>query len=995
MFTEQSFERQVRCLLRYSMNWKQIDRIAAAFVFLYALVLYTLTVAPTASFWDAGEFIAIASGLQVSHPPGAPFYMLVGRLFAMFVPQSVVSLSINMVSVLCSAVTILLTYWIIVRLVREFQSADQSAREHFAAIAGGVVGACTFAVTDSFWFNAVEAEVYAMSMLFTTLVVWLIMRWSDLARASARRGVVLGKRENRILVLVAYLFGLAIGAHLLSLLALFFIALIIFFVKFDREEWTRAGRSEWLSPRRWGGLAAALIIASVVFAIIYPGIVQKLPVLAGRTEWPLVVLLGISFAVLGLVYLTHVWKRPVFNLASVCLLVVLIGYSTYALIFIRSAANPPIDENDPENPAAIVSYLAREQYGETPLLRGPAFDGGPNPTYREKNLPRRYSPASHHRRVYAQYDSDWDFFWKYQVGHMYVRYFLWQFSGRESDIQDARAITGIPFLDGPYESFFQTPSERASRNKYFALPLLLGLLGMMYHFTRDWRRAFSVLVLFLMTGIGIVLYLNQTPMQPRERDYSYVASFFTFSLWIGIGATGLIQMVADAVRTNLRSVASWGTASMVLIAVPGLMILQNYDDHDRSGRYVAPEYAYNMLNSVDQNGIVFTNGDNDTFPLWYLQEVEGVRRDVRVANLSLLNTPWYIRQLKHQWSRESAPLPITMDDAQIEGIGLQRWTPRVVSLPVDTVQLTDDLEVFGRPMDAQRLQSPMQWTLNGRNFGQDANGDPVNALYAADQAVLDILVTNALQGWTRPVYFAVTVSPDGRLNLENHFQLEGQAYRIVPIEHDLPMGRIDTQLSPEVLRRFKFTNLNNPGVYYDENIRRMIDNYRNVFSQTAIGLSDEGRTDEAIALMDHIMAAVPYETIPGDISSFVFPARAYELAGRLDKAKEIMQSAEPYLLHHLNTAGNPSEQQRLFYMAQQVERVYVAARDFEAYADFRTKINALVGDPTVVTPEAARSTFEGDTASIGESMDEEGADEESMETNMDTVPSSGAGDPNE
>lgn len=944
----------------YEMNWTRIDRIVAACVFAFALVLYGLTVAPTASFWDAGEFIAIASGLQVSHPPGAPFYMLVGRLFAMFVPQSTVPLAVNMVSVLCSAATILFTYWIIVRLVREFHGENPSEGQRIAAMVGGVIGACSFAVSDSFWYNAVEAEVYAMSMLFAALVVWLIMRWSDMARKSSRQGGPIGLHENRILVLVAYLFGLAIGAHLLSLLALFFIALIVFFVKFDRADWTTEGKPEWRSVRRWGGILAALLVASVIFVVIYPGIIQKLPVFAGSTGRPLTAMFFVAAAVVGLVYFTHRRQWPVLNLASVCLLVVLIGYSTYAVIFIRSASNPPIDENDPENPEMIVSYLAREQYGETPLLSGPAFDDRTSQTSStKKNFPRRYSPSPQHWRTYAQYGSDLEFFWKYQVGHMYMRYFLWQFSGKESDIQDARAITGIPFLDGEYETFFQTPSERASRNKYFALPLLLGLLGMMYHFTKDWRRAFSVLVLFLLTGIGIILYLNQTPMQPRERDYSYVASFFAFSLWIGVGATGLMQMVADVAGEPLRRAASWGVAAVVLLAVPGLMLIQNYDDHDRSGRYTAPDYAYNMLNSLDQDAIVFTNGDNDTFPLWYAQEVEGVRRDVRVANLSLLNTPWYIKQLKNQWSRESAPLPISMPDSRIDYIGLQQWEPRTVSLPVDTTALRNSSEVFASQVDMDHVESPMQWTLTGRTLGQDRNGKPVTVLYAADQAVLDILNTNAQQGWKRPVYFAVTVSPDGRLDLNDYFQLEGQANRIVPVKHDEPMGRVDPVYSPRVLKRFKFTNLDNPDVYYDENIRGMVDNYRNVFAQTAIGLIEAGQVEEALEILDTIMAKVPYETIPGDITSFVYPARAYEMAGRLDKSIEILQASEPYLLHLVSTTRSSSRQGQLLQLVQEVQRMYLGARDYEAYAAFLNKLNGVTGDPTVVTADSVRALVEG------------------------------------
>lgn len=946
------------------MNWTRVNRIVSICVFGYALTLYVLTVAPTASFWDAGEFIAIAHGLQVSHPPGAPFYMLVGRLFSMFVPQGLISLSVNMVSVLSSAFTILLTYWIIVRLVREFMR--EKPHEHVLAIVGGIVGACTFAVTDSFWFNAVEAEVYAMSMLFTALVVWLIMRWSERARQElAETHDRFGLGANRYLVLAAYLFGLAIGVHLLSLLSLFFIALIFFFTEYDRPEWTTEGRPDWRSPKRWGGILVALTIAALAFGVVYPGIVQKLPDWAGSTGTPLLALFGVVLLIIILVWVTQVRGMQVPNLAALSLLMVLLGYSSYAVIFIRSAADPPIDENDPETPAAIVSYLKREQYGDIQLLKGPNFNDRTKQFDENniKNFPRRYSPSPVHTRFYAQYDSDWEFFWKYQVGHMYVRYFLWNFSGRESDIEDARAITGLAFLEGPYENLLQTPSERASRNRYFALPLLLGLFGMMYHFGRDWRRAFSVLVLFLVTGLGIIIYLNQTPMQPRERDYSYVASFFAFSLWTGIGATGLLQLVRDAFHRSgaeLKSRGIWMLGAVVFACVPGWMAIENYNDHDRSGRYVAPEYAHNMLMSLAPNAIVFTNGDNDTFPLWYAQEVEGIRRDVRVANLSLLNTPWYVRQLKNQASRESAPVPISLSEEEIQELAPVGWIPRTMILPVDKAQIMQDSEVFAGQSDIADFDSIMQWELIGRPWGRHPEtGEDLSILYGADLAALDILQTNAAQGWKRPIYFAVTVSPDGRLDLPDFFQLEGQANRVVPIRHNQPLGRIDPQVSPERLKAFKFTNLDNPKVYYDANIRKMVDNYRNVYAQTAIALIGNGQLDEGLALMDLIMERIPFSTIPGDVSSFLFMAEAFRTAGERDRVVEILKTAEPLVLHRLNRAGSQAEMNYVSQFAQRMLQNYLQARDFEAAAAFDNQLRELRDDPSRISADEFRQMIEG------------------------------------
>ena len=942
------------------MSSKRTNLLVSWGVFTYATILYVLTVAPTASFWDAGEFIAIAHGLQVSHPPGAPFYMLVGRFFSMFVPDHLISLSVNMVSVLSSSFTILLTYWIIVRLLREFIPVTGEGKFTFMHYFGGVVGACTFAVTDSFWFNAVEAEVYALSMLFTALVVWLIMKWSEMAQdelASTRDRLGLG--ANRILVLVAYLFGLAIGVHLLSLLALFFIALIFFFVEYDQEEWTTRGQPSWKSTKRWQGIFLTLVVASIVFLGIYPGIVQKLPGIAGSTGAPLMTLLLSVVAVVAIVWYTHTRSLQTANLVSVCVFMVLIGYSSYAVIFIRSAADPPIDENDPETPEAIVSYLEREQYGDTPILTGASYNNSTGIFDENKLLPRRHSQAPQHVNVYRQYSSDMEFFWKYQLWHMYLRYFLWNFSGRESDVEGARWITGLSLIEGPSEVFQQTPSEKASRNRYFALPLLLGFFGMFYHFLQDWKRAFSVLVLFLVTGVGIILYLNQTPIQPRERDYSYVASFFAFSLWIGIGASGLLQLMLDTLESfgdKFKSIA-WGVTPAIFLAVPGWMAFENYDDHDRSGRYIAPDYAYNMLMSVAPNAILFTNGDNDTFPLWYAQEVEGVRRDVRVANLSLLNTSWYVRQLKNQYSRESAPLPIDLSESDIDDLGARLWQPQRMNLPTAPALMSEESEVFVGQMDRSLIDSTMSWVLSGRPFRTDPEtGDPMNILYAADIAALNIVNGAASEGWKRPVYFAVTVAPDGRLDLENYFQLEGQALRIVPIRHDNPLGRVELGVTPERLKTFRFRNLNDPDVYYDANIRRMVDNYRNIFAQTATAMIEAGQVGEGVALMDSLMEKVPFMTIPGDFISFIYIARVYQLAGEHEKALDIYRASEPLLMYRLTTQGLD---ERALTFLQSVRIAYLRVRDFEGAAAFENRIRGSFGEEANVTADEMRASAQG------------------------------------
>ncbi|PSQ79723.1 MAG: DUF2723 domain-containing protein [Bacteroidetes bacterium QS_8_68_15] len=900
------------------------------------------------------------------------------------------------------------------------------------------IGACTFTVTDSFWFNAVEAEVYALSMLFTALVVWLTMRWADAARREEARlqgggrgggrGSIFGLASNRYLVLIAYLFGLAIGVHLLNLLALFFVALIIFFTEYDRAEWS--------DVKRWGAIVATGLAASVAFVFVYPGVVQMLPTFAEQSGWPLFFFLVVFAALAFAVYYTHTRGMQRANLLALCATMILIGYSAYALIFIRSDADPPIDENDPETATAFIDYLKREQYGSTPLLSGTTFNEEEGRMGQEETLfPRRHSPSRRHQRVYKRYDSDWEFFWQYQVGHMYVRYFLWNFMGREGDTQGSGTAFGPEAAapsatqaalqtggGGPGDSSsagkttsgneppsapasFETPSEEDAYNYYFALPLLLGLFGMTYHFLRDWRRAFSVGILFLLTGFGVVVYLNQTPMQPRERDYSYVGSFFAFSLWVGIGAAGLIELAGHALRDRfsggLTGVkgrgALFGLGGLLFLAVPGWMAIQNYDDHDRSGRYIAPDYAYNMLNSVAEDAILFTNGDNDTFPLWYLQEVEGVRRDVRVVNLSLLNTPWYIKQLKNQPSRQSEPLPISMSEDRIDrlaemGYRDMLWEPDSVQVPVDKSAYLEDVGFTS--LKRRQIHSPMAWKLTGRSTPYEG----YSLLIAADRVAYNLIRNNAENGWKRPIYFATTVSQDARLDLGDYLQIEGLALRVTPIRHQESLGRV-TPLTAERMSDFRFRGLNDPDVYYDNVTRRLIDAYRLWFSEAALQLSRKGRPEMARSLVDTLSQNIPFDVIPSDTRMRMRVARAhaatgdtsqalsllrrtekrasgkarlsiaqtYARMGRSQEALRLAQQAEDSVLRGLRQAG--SNRRRFQQAARQVQTLrylYMQAGAFDEAAAFSEALAQATGDPSLAQSAGElRSTFQGRPAASG------------------------------
>ncbi len=843
-----------------------LNKIFGGLSFLISLVLYVLSMPPTAPFWDSPEFITCAYWLQIPHPPGSPFLLLLGRLFSMWVSPENVAYMVNMVSTVSSAFTILLLYLIIVRFVREFHGdpAGYDLIDRLALYGGAFIGAMTFMVSDSYWITATEAETYAVSLFFTSLTVWLTLKWSEQAD---RPG------HERYLILIAYVFGLAFGVHLLSLLSTFFTAMIVYF-------------------RKWEFSVMGFLImgaASVgIFFAIYPGTIIWLPSAAEQFGSPGLFFLMVLVLVGWGLYHTHTRGHRLANILLLGYSVILIGYSSYALIFIRAQTQPPVDQNAPENIGNFISYLKREQYGSTPLLTGNTFDNAQGTIDRSKEslFPRRYSREPRHLEKYAQYSSDLDFFWDYQMGHMYFRYFAWNFIGRDSDLQDA------PWTDG-----FRSSDHKGTpgHNVYFYLPFLIGVFGMMYHFVRDRKRAAAVLVLFVVTGIAIVVYLNQYPFQPRERDYSYTGSFFAFSIWIGIGVTGLIHTI----RSYWNHVA--GTALilvLLLVGMPVWMGFQNWDDHDRSEQYVAPDYAYNLLNSLAPNAIIFTNGDNDTFPLWYLQDVEGVRRDVRVVNLSLLNTSWYIDQMKNRWNYEAEPVPISYTDEQIRNIERKFefrnptdfWTPQEVVIPVDKSLLASEVGAnnggFGVPID--RLDDAVRFYYEGNFLGTDASGRRMHYTRVQDDLVLDILRTNQ---WKRPVYFAITVSGDGQLNLQPYFRLEGKAFRVVPIRHDDPFGYVDPVIHGQRLHTFRLREVANPDAYFDENTRRMLDNYRTIITRQAQTWAQAGRADSALYWLQWGEEKIPFTTIQGDLTSLVTYALRYAQYGGQARAGELADMA--------------------------------------------------------------------------------------------------------
>ncbi|MDZ7264649.1 MAG: DUF2723 domain-containing protein [candidate division KSB1 bacterium] len=757
-----------------------IHRLGAALVFIFSLIVYSLTIAPTTSFWDCGEFITCAYILGVPHPPGAPFYLLLGRIFSMIPWAADIGLRVNLISAIATALTVMLTYLIIVRLIKLWRGQIRSGSDRLIHYGSAIIGALAFAFSDSLWFNAVEAEVYAISMFFTAIVLWLILVWHEKAD---------DPHSDKYLFLIAYSIGLAIGIHLLNILALPAIFLIYYFRRYQF---------------RWSSFAALIGIGLLIFIGIYPGIVKWLPNSAlnmQRQFGPeLTAAFFIAMAVMLCLVLWWAWLRRHRSalVVGVCLLLILIGASTFTSVYLRSQLNPAIDENDPENLANLVSYINREQYGDW-------------------SITERRAPL-----------------WEYQIKKMYLRYLGWQYIGKGTTI-------------GP-DGFL---AETISLSGLLGIPFLIGLLGMVHHFFKDYRRSLAIMVFFIMTGVAIVIYLNQTDPQPRERDYVYVASFFAFAIWIGIGVASVLESLLDGHQATSRrqKIMAIGLWLVLFIFIPLRMLAFNYHSHDRSGNYVAYDYSYNLLQSCEKDAILFTNGDNDTFPLWFLQYVENIRPDIRVVNLSLLNTPWYIKQLRDQPPR----VPISLVDAQIDRLSTTYWPekkPVSIDVPLEAYQKAlDDLEQRQEFVPKTSTGSPkISFELGPTFMGQ--------AIRIQDIMILNIIAANRFR---QPIYFAVTVSPDNLLNLHDYLRMDGLAYKLVTYLGD--------KISPSRLRenlfeKFRYRNLNNPKIYYDDNIIGLLINYRSGFLRLANFYRQEKMTAEMLATLDRMEQMIPENVIP-------------------------------------------------------------------------------------------------------------------------------------
>ena len=1083
-------------------QYKTVNNLVGWITFLIAATVYCMTIEPTASFWDCPEFITTAYKLEVGHPPGAPFFMLTANLFTQFVSDpALVAKMVNYMSALMSGACILFLFWSITHLVRKLVITDETniTRGQLITVMGsGLVGALAYTFSDTFWFSAVEGEVYAYSSMFTAIVFWLILKWEDVADQP---------HSDRWIILIAYLTGLSIGVHLLNLLCLPAIVLVYYYKKVPGAN----AKGSLLA------LAGSMVLVAAVLYGIVPGVVKVggwfellfvnslgmpfntgvivyVALLAAAIIWGIyesyneksrtrmnlsflltIAMLGIPFyghgasaVIIGILVLGVLaaylfasklnekirMSARTMNTALLCTMMIMVGYSSYALIVIRSVANTPMDQNSPEDIFTLGEYLGREQYGTRPLFYGPAYsskvaldveDGYCVPRQKstdtkyvrkektspdEKDsyvelpgrveyeyaqnmlFPRMYSSA--HTAYYKSwqditgydvpYDqcgemlmvnmpTQWDnikFFFSYQLNFMYWRYFMWNFAGRQNDIQSSGEIehgnwiTGIPFIDnllyGDQNMLPQELKDNKGHNVFYCLPLILGIIGL---FWQAWRgqkgiqQFWVVFFLFFMTGIAIVLYLNQTPGQPRERDYAYAGSFYAFAIWIGMGVAGIVHLL----RNYMKEVPAAALTSAVCLLVPIQMASQTWDDHDRSGRYVARDFGQNYLMSLQESGnpIIYTNGDNDTFPLWYNQETEGFRTDARTCNLSYLQTDWYIDQMKRP-AYDSPALPISWDRTEyMEGQNeyvpirpdfkkqidkaykaaeeevLNGKNPEALNniraqfgdnpyelknilkywvrtkdgqavIPTDSIVVKIDKEAVRRSgmMIPEALGDSIPDYMHISL--KDEKGNPKRALYKSELMMLEML---ANANWERPIYMAITVGTDNQLNMREHFIQEGLTYRFTPFDTEALGATIDSEkMYDNLMNKFKFGGIDKPGIYIDENAMRMCYTHRRTFAQLITQLMKEGKKAKALAALEYAEKMIPAFNVPYDVQNGALEmAEAYYQLGNNTKADQIIDElankSVEYLTWYLSLDDNH------LLMSQREFIMHLSALDME------------------------------------------------------------------
>lgn len=903
-------------LINTEAELKQYSRrntIAGFCLFIFALLVYWATMEPTVSFWDCGEFIAAAFKLEVGHQPGAPLFMMIGKLFSLLAlgDTAKVAYWVNFLSVVSSAATIMFLFWTITALVRKVYQHEKIQSKTISILVAGAIGAAAYTFSDTFWFSAVEAEVYALSSLFTAVTFWAILKWEQHV-------------DDRWLILIAFLVGLSTGVHLLNLLAIPAIALVYYYRKVARPTWK--------------GSLTALLFGCLILGLIQVGLLQYFVLATFKADLLFVNVLGFPYGSGVLFFILLVAglliygirfavrkQRYSLNMGLLCTAFVMLGFSSYTIIMLRAQAKPTINLSNPDNAYSLYNYLSRSNYGSTPLLYGNTFDaqsisnevtgktyrkgqeryeeaGNTYKTHYDKNLlfPRTYSQKAHHVAFYQQwlnlqegespsFTQNLGFFASWQVGVMYWRYFLWNFSGRQNDvqgfggIQNGNWITGISALDelrlGSQSNLPPSVINNEGRNFFYGFPLLLGLAGIFWLYKRNRQVLGTVLTLFFFTGLAIIVYLNQDPMQVRERDYAYVGSFYAFAIFIGFG----FLLVKDLLqRLGRPQFGLFGAGMACFVAVPLLMGIQGWDDHDRSGKTTALDWAKNYLNSCAPNAILITNADNDTYPLWYAQEVEGIRTDVRVVNYQFLHDPSFIDQLKGKVN-DSEALPLSLTHDQYKA-GVRDFFPYNDYGITDSVELSELLAVMTSehqndkvqmmdgsfmnflPVRKLKLTVDPLTLLETKTVRPDQLDQVVSTLewnfdksYAtkADLILMDLLVNNE---WERPIYFAGSVSADTYMGLEDYLYLEGYAHRLLPLkkkDDEQKEQRTNSDvMHSNVVNKFVYSGFHN-AKYLDEESRRVAGTTWQLNNALTENLLEEGKTRKAADVMAKSLKELP------------------------------------------------------------------------------------------------------------------------------------------
>ncbi|MCZ4242641.1 glycosyltransferase family 117 protein [Pedobacter punctiformis] len=967
------------------MNYSKVNNIVGWICFLIATITYVLTLEPSASFWDCGEFIASAFKMQVVHQPGAPLFLMIQRFFSIFAFGDTTKIAywMNIGSAVSSGATILFLFWTITALAKKtlIKAGDELTTSKLISIMGaGAVGALAYTFSDSFWFSAVESEVYAQSSLFTAIVFWGILKWE--AHADEPKG-------DRWLLFIAYVMGLSIGVHLLNLLTIPAMAFVYYFKRTDKATTS--------------GIFKTLFVGILILAVVQYGIIQYLVSFGAYFDLFFVNTLGLGFGT-GVLFFAvvliglFVWgirysiahQKKLLNLGLISTVLIIFGYASFAMIVIRAKAEPNLNNSAPKDAFSFLSYLNREQYGDRPLGYGPNYnsertgvtDGktiwrkgdkkyevaGKKSEYEYSNnslLPRMYSDDPRHAAFYKEWmhldDSkkpnvidNIGFLTSYQIGYMYMRYFMWNFAGRQNDEQgqgsgfEGEWLSGVKAIDGIRlgDQSHLPPStvDNKAYNRFFFLPLILGLLGAIWHFKRNQKDAGVIALLFFFTGIAIVLYLNQKPMEPRERDYAYVGSFYAFAIWIGLGVLAIKEWLFKKLTPTNGAI---GATVIGLLAAPTIMAEQGWDDHDRSTKLVAHDIALDYLQSCAPNAILFTYGDNDTYPLWYIQEVENVRPDIRIVNLSLFDTDWYINGLR-QKQNESAPLPLTMkpaqyvqgerdvmpfDDYKIAGsVELKNVVDLLLSdnaddkvamqdgtksnfLPTKNLKITiDPQQIISTgtvpAADAGKITPEMSWTFNK---GYVTKGT---------LAMFDILAHN---NWKRPIYFASTVPSEQYNGLDKYLYSEGLALRLLPLKADTTSKeeRVELLNTPvlynNVMNKFKWGNIKTAS-YLDPQSSDDTFIFTNLFTSLSSSLIKEGKTAEAKKVLDKYYEVMPerFFGIRTVVVKFYLAENLYKL-GEVAKANDIMTKSGEYINKELTYLADISQSKGSLTGAQNVQ----------------------------------------------------------------------------